>query len=527
MEHGTDITVGSEADLDADALHTVSVAHTAQYLLATLGVPSAMYSQGSLFARSPIDGSRIGKLHRSDYAGIDRTLQRAQDAAKAWNTVPAARRGDYIRRIGDQLRNFHEPLAQLVTIETGKALVEARREVSFAIACCDQAFASTREIGQSAIRTERNGFWIQEVWLTLGATGCISPFNRPLSHFAGLCFMSLVCGNSVVWKPSERAPLCALAMQTILASAAGDSGEVPDGLVAVLFGGRDVGKVLAEDFRLRFLDVATSIADGRLLNTKMAQSFTRGALTLGGNNAAIICRSADIAAAVNSVAASASLSGGQHAMCTRRLFVHTDIYDTFVAKLKSVFAHLRVGDPRQPSTMVGPLIDSHGFETMQRTLTIARNAGAIITGGARIDMPRHPGGYYVRPAIVEVESQGEVMLRETLSPILFVTRFENLEDALQMDAAAEAGMASAIFTHSMAEVEEFVRVTHAGMVNVNTLHASYEVEIAPAGARASGGGRLPSTASWKVFVQRCILTVNMGNKDGVPDLLGMTERGEI
>lgn len=495
--------------------------------LGALGVPRGHFSDGSLFVRSPIDGSRIGKLHYADFARVDQMLHRAQEAASAWSAVSPARRGEFVRRIGDQLRKVHEPLAQLVTLETGKTLEDSRREASFANTCCDRAFAVARDIGQSVLRTDRDGLWLHETWRALGVTGCISPFSRPLSQFAGMCFVSLVCGNAVVWKPSERAPLSALALQTLIVNVAREMGDVPEGLVGIVFGGPDVGKTVAEDHRLRFLDAATSISAGRLINTKIAQSFMRGALSLGGSNAAIVCASADVAAAVNAVVASITQSSGQHAMCTRRVFVHHDIYDLFVDKLSKVFARLPVGDPRAPGVMMGPLIDRHAYEKMQRVLLAARSTGAKVRGGARIDLAEHPGGYYIRPVIVEQPSQDDTMLREHQAPIVFVTPYTELREALAMDAASEAGMASAIFTRNMTEVDEFVRLTNSGMLNINALHAGYEMGIAPAGARASNGGRLPSTTSWKVFMQRCILTMNMSNRPTTPDTLGMMERGEI
>lgn len=515
------------ADEEAGTCARRSLASEVADALTELGTPPDFYTDGSLFARSPIDGSRIGKLHNADFASTDQMLQRAQEAARIWASVSPGRRGEFVRRIGERLRMAQAPLARLLTLEIGKTLEESRQEVHFTCVCCDKAFAITREIGQSILRTERDGTWLQEAWRPLGVTGCISPFNRPLSQFAGLCFTSLICGNAVVWKPSERAPLSALALQTLMVNAAREMGDVPEGLIGIAFGGPDVGKTVAEDFRLRFLDAATSISAGRLINTKIAQSFTRGSLSLGGNNAAIICSSADVSAAVNAVVASATLSCGQHVMCTRRVLLHQDLYNVVVDKLKQVFARLPVGDPRKPCTMIGPLIDRYAFEKMQRVLTAARNAGAKVTGGARIDVPEHPGGYYVRPAIVEMKAQDDTMLREILVPIVFVSPFTTLCEALEMDAAAEAGMASAIFTRNMTEVDAFARVTNCGMLNVNTLHAGYEIGIAPIGAGASSGGRLPSTSSWKVFMQRCILTMNMGSKNTVPDTLGMMERGEI
>lgn len=527
MEQDAPVTAMAEEEEVPEAYVRRSLAADVAHALSELGVPAELYAEGSLFARSPIDGSRIGKLHYADFASTDQMLHRAQAAAALWSNVSATRRGEFVRRIGDRLREAHEPLVQLVTLETGKSLDESRREVTFTSLCCDKAFAVARDIGESILRTGRDGIWLHETWRPLGVTGCISPFNRPLSQFAGMCFTSLMCGNAVVWKPSERAPLCALALQTLMINVAREMGDVPDGLIGIVFGGPDVGKTVAEDFRLRFLDAATSIAAGRLINTKIAQNFMRGALSLGGNNAALVCSSADVAAAVNAVVASVTLSGGQHVMCTRRVLVHRDIYDVFTEKLKQVFARLPVGDPREPDIMMGPLIDRHAFEKMQRVLLAARNAGARITGGTRIEKPEHAGGYYVRPVIVELRSQDDAMLREYLVPIVFVTPFSNLSEALEMDAASEAGMASAIFTRNMVEVDEFVRVTNCGMLNVNTLHAGYEMGIAPIGAGASNGGRLPSTSSWKVYMQRCILTMNMSNRATVPDTLGMMERGEI
>lgn len=495
--------------------------------LSELGVAPDMYAEGSLFARSPVDGSRIGKLRSADHASIDQALQRAQEAADTWAHVAPGQRAEFVRRICERLRKVRDPLVRLVALETGKTLEDSYREVSFTSVCCDKAFAAAREIGQSVLRTDQTGQWLNEAWRPLGVTGCISPFNRPLTQFAGVCFTSLVCGNAVVWKPSERAPLSALALQTLIMDVAREMDEVPDDLVSLLFGGPDVGKTLAEDFRLRFLDAATSIAAGRLINTKIAQSFARGALSLGGNNAAIICASADLPAAVNALVASATLSGGQHVMCTRRVFVHRDLHDVFVDKLKKVFARLPIGDPRTPGVMMGPLIDRLAFERMQRALTAARNAGARVTGGARIDLPEHPGGYYVRPVVVEMAAQDEIALRENLVPIVFVTPFDTLTQALEMDRASEAGMASAIFSRNMSEVDQFVRVTSCGMLNVNTLHSGYEMGIAPIGAGASAGGRLPSTSSWKVFMRRCFITMNMSSRQTAPDTLGMVERGDL
>lgn len=488
-----------------------TVAVQADEALLAIGVPREQYANGTLFARSPINGSRIGRLQEADGATADAAIARATTAAAEWRLVPLPRRTEFVRLIANELRKYQEPLARLVTIETGKTLPEGREEVRYAINRCDNAFGLLRLLFGSTTPPEMQGNRMLETWRPLGVTACISPFNQPIAQFAAHGFTTIVCGNAVVWKPSERASLSALALRTIISHAAHEFQSAPAGLVEVLFGGRDIGKLVSEDFRIGYLHATGSTWTGRTINMKLAQRFARASMQLSSSNAAVVCPTADLNVTLNSVAYGAIMEAGQSCMNIRRLLVHANLYDALISRLGRVFARMPIGNPLQDGVAMGPLVDRAAFESMQRALQEARVDRGAILGGQHLDLPDLQNAYYVRPALVEMPEQTSVVLRETLAPILYVMRINSLEEGIALNNASDAGLASCIFTRDMMEADLFLSAvgTDTGAASVNTFSTDYDLGAPTAGAKSSAGGRISGADNWRAHMRRCAIAMNM------------------
>ncbi|MBP6581251.1 MAG: aldehyde dehydrogenase family protein, partial [Sphingorhabdus sp.] len=423
-----------------------------------------------------------------------------------WRSVPAPRRGELVRRFGNALRDHKADLARLVTIECGKPISEGEGEVQEMIDICDFAVGLSRQLHGLTIASERPGHRMMEQWHPLGPTLIISAFNFPVAVWAWNAALALVCGNSIVWKPSEKTPLTALATQALLDGVLTEFDDAPDGLSQVVVGARDTGAALVADRRIALVSATGSTEMGRAVGQATAARFAKTILELGGNNAAIVSDKADLDLALRGVLFSAVGTSGQRCTSLRRLFVHDGVYDGFVAKLKAAAASIPVGDPLDTAHLAGPLIDEDAFARMISALDEAEGLGAIISGGERLDQP----GVYVRPAIVEMGSHAGPALRETFAPILYVFRYSELDVAIALQNSVGAGLSSSIFSLDMRECELFLSASGSdcGIANVNIGTSGAEIGGAFGGEKETGGGRESGSDAWKAYMRRATNTIN-------------------
>nr|WP_315205324.1 aldehyde dehydrogenase family protein [uncultured Albidiferax sp.] len=487
---------------------TTSLPHEVDQLLQRLGVPRATYTGGTLAVRSPITGETIAHLPQTSPTEATAAIARAQAAYVAWRTVPAPRRGELVRLLGEELRAAKADLGLLVTLEVGKVPSEGAGEVQEMIDICDFAVGLSRQLYGLTIATERAEHRMMETWHPMGVVGVISAFNFPVAVWCWNAALALVCGNAVVWKPSEKTPLTALATMAIAQRALARFGDAPEGLLELLVGQRDIGEVLVDDVQVKVLSATGSTAMGKAVAPRVAARFARAILELGGNNAAIVAPSADLDLTLRGIAFAAMGTAGQRCTTLRRLFVHDSIYDTLVPRLAQVYAKVQVGDPRTPGTLVGPLIDHAAFDGMQKALEESRALGAKVHGGTRVESA--PDAFYVRPALVELNAHAGPVLRETFAPILYVLRYESLDQAIDWHNAVGAGLSSSIFTLNMREAERFMASngSDCGIANVNIGPSGAEIGGAFGGEKETGGGRESGSDSWKAYMRRATNTIN-------------------
>ena len=476
----------------------MSPAEEACQLLAQLGVSGS----GSFESRSPIDGQRIGSVAEASAAEVTTACERAQKAFLQWRTVPAPRRGELVRLIGEELRAAKEPLARLVTLEAGKIVQEGLGEVQEMIDICDYAVGLSRQLYGLTIASERPNHRMIEQWHPLGVVGVITAFNFPVAVWAWNAALALVCGDPVIWKPSEKTPLCAAAVMALAERALARFGEAPEGLLQCLQGGRDVGEALVDDRRVALLSATGSTAMGRAVGPRVAQRFGRSLLELGGNNAMIVAPTADLKLAERAILFAAAGTAGQRCTTLRRLIVHESVADALVARLRDLFGKVRIGDPREPGTLVGPMIDEGAFEAMNRALD-----------GRAERVEAVDGGCYVRPAIVEVDAQQGMVLQETFAPILYVLRYRELDEAIALNNDVVQGLSSSIFTNDLKEAERFLSAagSDCGIANVNIGTSGAEIGGAFGGEKETGGGRESGSDSWRAYMRRSTNTINYGN----------------
>ncbi len=486
-------------------------------LLDTLGVERALYTQGSMPSHSPLTGEQIAAVRIADAADTDAALAAAGAAFRAWRDVPAPRRGELVRLFGEELRAAKDDLATLVTIEAGKIRSEGAGEVQEMIDICDFAVGLSRQLHGLTIATERPGHRMMEIWHPLGVVGVISAFNFPVAVWAWNAALALVCGNSVVWKPSEKTPLTALATQAIFERALRRFGDAPAGLSQVLIGGRETGEALVDDARVALVSATGSTRMGRAVAPRLAQRFARAILELGGNNGVIVAPSADLDLALRGVAFGAMGTAGQRCTTTRRLFVQDSIHDGFVARLKAAYASVGVGNPLESTVLVGPLIDRAAYEAMQAALAAAKAAGGVVHSGERVG---EGASYYVRPALVEMPGQVGPVLEETFAPILYVMRYDDLDTAIRLHNDVAAGLSSAIFTTDLREAERFLAASDCGIANVNLGTSGAEIGGAFGGEKETGGGRESGSDAWRQYMRRATNTVNYS--DALPLAQGVS-----
>ncbi|MBU0822820.1 MAG: aldehyde dehydrogenase family protein [Alphaproteobacteria bacterium] len=486
-------------------------------LLDRLGVSRAAWTEGTMPAVTPLTGEQLGMVQTVDAAAIDESLDRASAAFRSWRHVPAPRRGELVRLWGEELRAAKDDLARLVTIEAGKIPSESAGEVQEMIDICDFAVGLSRQLYGLTIATERPGHRMMEVWHPLGVVGVISAFNFPVAVWAWNAALALVCGNSVVWKPSEKTPLTALAVQAVFARAMARFGDAPEGLAQLLIGGREAGETLVDDKRVALVSATGSTRMGRSVAPRLASRFAGAILELGGNNGAIVAPSADLDLALRGVAFGAMGTAGQRCTTTRRLFLHDSIYDGFVARLKAAYASVGVGNPLEGEALVGPLIDRVAYEMMQEALAAAKAVGGVVHGGERVG---EGASHYVRPALVEMPGQVGPVLEETFAPILYVIRYYDLDAVIELHNDVAAGLSSAIFTTDVREAERFLAASDCGIANVNLGTSGAEIGGAFGGEKETGGGRESGSDSWRQYMRRATNTINYS--DALPLAQGVS-----
>ncbi len=481
----------------------VRLAHEA---LQGLGVETG---EGDLLSRSPIDGGELGRVRMHGPAEVSDAVARAARAFAAWRAVPAPRRGELLRLFGEELRRSKEDLGLLVSIEAGKIRSEGLGEVQEMIDICDFATGLSRQLYGLTLPSERPGHHMLERWHPLGPVGVISAFNFPVAVWAWNAALALVCGDPVLWKPSEKTPLVALATQAIFERAIVRFGDAPDYLSQVVIGGREVGEALADDPRVPLVSATGSTRMGREVGPRVAARFGRSLLELGGNNAMIVTPSADLDLAVRAIAFSAVGTCGQRCTSLRRLIVHDDIADGLVERLKAAYASLPIGNPLDPNVLVGPLIDEDAAEQFDQALVRARaEGGEVVEGGERADVGL--AGAYVCPAIVRMPAQSDVARRETFAPILYVLTYADFDEAIALQNGVPQGLSSCVFTGDVRESERFLSAvgSDCGIANVNIGPSGAEIGGAFGGEKETGGGRESGSDSWKAYMRRQTQTVN-------------------
>jgi aldehyde dehydrogenase (NAD+) len=460
--------------------------------------------QGDSASHSPVDGRIIGSVQTASPADVAAAVSRAQDAFLDWRNIPPPRRGELVRLFGQVLREEKEALGRLVSLEAGKILQEGLGEVQEMIDICDFAVGLSRQLYGLTIATERPGHRMMETWHPLGVVGVISAFNFPVAVWAWNACLAFVCGDSVVWKPSEKTPLTAAAVQALFERAAERFGDAPAALSQVVQGAVETGEALVENPRVALLSATGSTRMGRAVAPRVAARFGRTLLELGGNNGMVVAPSADLPLAQRAIAFAAVGTAGQRCTTLRRLFVQEAVYETLVPRLKQIWAAVPVGNPLDDGTLVGPLIDETAVEAMQAALAKARSEGGEIHCGDRLE------GLYVRPALVEMPGQTPITLTETFAPILYVMRYGALGEAIEAHNEAPQGLASSIFTNDIREAETFLSAagSDCGIVNVNIGPSGAEIGGAFGGEKETGGGRESGSDAWRTYMRRATNTIN-------------------
>ena len=434
-------------------------------------------------------------------------IKASKEAHRKWRLIPAPKRGDIIREFGNELRSEKNNLSKIITHEAKKIVSEADGEVQEAIDMCDFATGLSRQLYGLTMPSERPEHRLQEIWQPIGIVGCITAFNFPMAFFAWNFCLASVCGNSIIWKPSPHSNECADALKKSWDKVAGEHKNI----VLILKGGNDEAKQLCEDENIALISATGSTEMGKDLAPIVSKRLGRTLLELGGNNAAIICPTADLNLTVKGVTFSACGTTGQRCTTLRRAFVHEDIYEEFITKLKNYYASLKIGDPFDKSSQIGPLISEKSFNDMQRVLCSVKEKDTKIHGGDRLDIG-NSGDFYVTPAIVEVSKVEEEMLNETFAPILYVNKFKNLTDAIEMQNNVKQGLSSSIFTNDMREAELFLSSegSDCGIANVNIGTSGAEIGGAFGGEKDTGGGRESGSDAWKTYMRRITATINYG-----------------
>jgi len=465
---------------------------------------------GLIESFSPVDARKIGAVTAADRAGYDAVISKATAAFQQWRMVPAPKRGEVVRQIGEALRQYKEPLGKLVSYEMGKSLQEGLGEVQEMIDICDFAVGLSRQLHGLTMHSERPGHRMYEQYHPLGIVGVISAFNFPVAVWSWNSMLAWVCGDVCVWKPSEKVPLCSIACQHIVAEVFARN-NVPEGVSCIINGGREVGEWMAADNRVPLVSATGSTRMGKAVGAAVGARLGRALLELGGNNAIIISKEADLDIAILGALFGAVGTAGQRCTTTRRLIIHEDVYDTVKAKLKSAYQQLRIGDPLDAANHVGPLIDRDAVKMYLDAIEQCKaSGGQFVVEGKVLEGKGYESGCYVQPCIAEAKPDDPIVQHETFAPILYLLRYKTMDEAIAIQNGVPQGLSSSIMTLNLREAEQFL--SHAGsdcgIANVNIGTSGAEIGGAFGGEKETGGGRESGSDAWKVYMRRQTNTIN-------------------
>lgn len=468
---------------------------------------SSTTNEGEIVSYNPTDGKAIGSVYNCSTADYDHVIKQSHEAFLVWRNLPAPKRGEIVRLIGDELRKNKELLGSLVSLEMGKSKQEGNGEVQEMIDMADLAVGQSRMLYGNTMHSERPEHRMYEQWHPLGVVGVISAFNFPVAVWSWNAFVAAIAGNTVVWKPSPKTPLCAVAVQHICNEVMAKEG-LPAGIFSLFISDKnELAKQFVNDVRVPLISFTGSTTVGREVNQMVAKRFGKSILELSGNNAIIVDESANLKLAVPAITFGAVGTAGQRCTTTRRLFVHEAIYDTLVPALQKAYAKVTIGDPLDEKNLMGPLIDKAAVDQFLKTMEDIKSAGGkILFGGKALDRP----GFFVEPALVEANNDWDVVQRETFGPILYVMKYKTLEEAIAMQNHSQHGLSSAIFTQNLQRAETFLsaRGSDCGIANVNIGTSGAEIGGAFGGEKDTGGGREAGSDSWKAYMRRQTNTIN-------------------
>ncbi|WP_353167985.1 aldehyde dehydrogenase family protein [Flavobacterium sp.] len=477
---------------------------------------SNCFSSGEIIeSYSPVDGQLIGKVKTTTAADYEKVMQSATTAFKSFRAMPAPQRGEIVRQFGNKLRELKEPLGKLVSYEMGKSLQEGYGEVQEMIDICDFAVGLSRQLNGQTIPSERPGHVMREQWHSIGVVGIISAFNFPVAVWAWNTALAWICGDVCVWKASEKAPLCSIACQNIIADIL-KANELPEGISCIINGDYKVGEMMTTDVRIPLISATGSTRMGRIVGTTVAQRFGKSLLELGGNNAIIITPTADLKVVVPGAVFGAVGTAGQRCTSTRRLIIHESVYDKVRDAIVGAYGQLTIGNPLDQKNHIGPLIDTDAVNTYLAAIEKAKaEGGKVLVAGGVLSGEGYESGCYVKPAIIEAENHFEIVQHETFAPILYLMKYEGeVENAIEKQNGVAQGLSSAIMTNSMKEAEKFLSFagSDCGIANVNIGTSGAEIGGAFGGEKETGGGRESGSDAWKVYMRRQTNTVNYSDQ---------------
>ncbi|MBO6573318.1 MAG: aldehyde dehydrogenase family protein [Balneola sp.] len=463
-------------------------------------------SKNQITSYTPVDGKTIANVTTTTREQYEEVVQASQEAFKVWREMPAPQRGEIVRQIGDKLREFKEPLGKLVTYEMGKIYQEGLGEVQEMIDICDFAVGLSRQLYGLTMHSERPNHRMYEQWHPMGTVGIISAFNFPVAVWSWNAMIAAVCGDTMIWKGSEKTPLCGIAIQKIVAKVLKEN-DLPEGIFCLVTGDREVGEWMTEDERIPLISATGSIRMGKEVAKVVGGRLGKTILELGGNNAIIVSENADIEMAIRATVFGAVGTCGQRCTSTRRLIIHESVYDQFKERLLSIYENVNIGNPLEPDTLVGPMIDQLAVDAMQNALKqVEKEGGKVIFGGEVLDRD----GFYVRPAIAEAKNEFEIVQEETFAPILYLIKYKTIDEAMSYHNGVKQGLSSAMFTLNMREAENFLS-THGsdcGIANINIGTSGAEIGGAFGGEKETGGGRESGSDAWKAYMRRQTNTIN-------------------
>jgi aldehyde dehydrogenase (NAD+) len=478
------------------------------------GLSSWSSGTDSLSSYSPVDGQLIGQVTQTSPEDYEKVMAMAQAAFQSWRQVPAPKRGEVVRQMAEAFRAAKADLGALVSYEMGKSLQEGLGEVQEIIDICDFAVGLSRQLYGLTMHSERPIHRMYEQWHPLGVVGIISAFNFPVAVWSWNSMLAWVCGNVCVWKPSEKTPLTAVACQNIIQEVLRKN-ELPEGISCLISGNAEIGERLVEDNRVPLISATGSTRMGKAVGQKVAARLGRSLLELGGNNAIIVTESADLKLVVPGVVFGAVGTAGQRCTTTRRLIVHESIFEKVTNILQNAYGQLRIGNPLDTHNHVGPLIDHQAVQFYTRAIEQAKaQGGRVLVEGGVLEGPGYESGCYVKPCIIEAQNHFDIVQHETFAPVLYVMKYQNLDEAIALQNGVPQGLSSAIFTLNLREAEHFLAASGSdcGIANVNIGTSGAEIGGAFGGEKETGGGRESGSDAWKAYMRRQTNTINYGTQ---------------